>query len=163
MSVHSIASHLLKQTSYFPALKNRFVCLDLTHSLITTRCVAVFAKKVNFVCVNCLHTQWSCMHCKIIYVHAAWYKWRFIVELSPRMNRNDPPENASLITAMEGKCQIIHIKFRINISLVWRVKLAVYRGREIGLRYVWLVLARDNEHSLLVLVFDLPFPQFSIY
>lgn len=49
------------------------------------------------------------------------------------MNRNDPPENASLITAMEGKCQIIHIKFRINISLVWRVKLAVYRGREIGL------------------------------
>ena len=52
------------------------------------------------------------------------------------MNRNDPPENASLITAMEGKCQIIHIKFRINISLVWRIKLAVYRGREIGLRYV---------------------------
>ena len=38
------------------------------------------------------------------------------------MNRNDPPENASLISAIEGKCLIIHIiKFRLNISLVWRV------------------------------------------
>ena len=54
MSVHSIAPHLLKQTSYFPALKNRFACLDLTHSHITMRCVAVFARKVNFVRVNCL-------------------------------------------------------------------------------------------------------------
>ena len=39
------------------------------------------------------------------------------------MNRNDPPENASLISAMEGKCLIIHIQFRFNISLVWRVNL----------------------------------------
>ena len=35
--------------------QNRFVCLDLTHSHITRRCVAVFAKKVNFVFINCLH------------------------------------------------------------------------------------------------------------
>ena len=36
------------------------------------------------------------------------------------MNIHDPPENA--ISAIEGKCLIIHIiKFRLNISLVRRV------------------------------------------
>ena len=40
------------------------------------------------------------------------------------MNIHDPPENANLISAIEGKCLIIHIiKFRLNISLVWRVNL----------------------------------------
>ena len=36
------------------------------------------------------------------------------------MNRNDPPENASYISAIEGKCLIIHIvKFRFNTFLVY--------------------------------------------
>ena len=56
--------------------QNRFVCLDLTHSHITRRCVAVFCKESQFSVYKLstypFHTQWSCMHCKIIYVHAAW-------------------------------------------------------------------------------------------
>ena len=68
------------------------------------------------------------------------------------MNIHDPPENASLISAIEGKCLIIHIiKFRFNISLVRRVNLLCNgEGKEASVK-------------VLVLVLDLPFPQFWIY
>ena len=126
ISVHSIAPHLLKQTSYFPALKNRFVCLDFTHSLITMRCVAVFAKKVNFVCVNRLHilsmlSDLVCIAGSFMFMplgtsyvlqynfHPAW------TEMIRRKCEFDHCD--------ERKCRIIHIKFRFNTSLVRRVNL----------------------------------------
>ena len=67
------------------------------------------------------------------------------------MNIHDPPENASLISAIEGKCLIIHIiKFRFNTFLVWRVNL-LCDGEGKGVR------------KGIRLVLNLPFPQFWIY
>ena len=104
---------------YLTALKNRFVCLDLTHSQITMRCVAVFAKKVNFVCVNCLHILCILDHlCACRLVQVTFYSITFT-----QHEQKWSAGKSEFDHCDERKCQIIHIKFRLNTSLVRRVNL----------------------------------------
>ena len=98
------------------------------------------------------HTQWSCMHCKIIYLHAAWK--------SDVLQYNF---HSAWTEMIRRKMRVWLVRSKGNVWLSTSSNFASISPLSGVFNLLCNGKGKQASVKVLVLVLDLPFPQFWIY